>query len=65
MEMGIKDFPYMCIWGVPDKMQILSIEPWCGTSDLTDTDHVWEHKLGIEKAEIGDTWTRTLTFRVG
>ena len=65
MEMGIKDFPYMCIWGVPDKMQILSIEPWCGTSDLTDTDHVWEHKLGIEKAEIGDTWTRSLTFRVG
>ena len=65
VEMGIKDFPYMCLWGVPDKMQILSIEPWCGTSDLTDTDHVWEHKLGIEKAEIGGTWTRTLTFRVG
>ncbi len=65
VEMGIKGFPFMCLWGVPDKMQILSIEPWCGTSDLTDTDHVWEHKLGIEKAALGETWTRTLTFRVG
>lgn len=65
VEMGIKDFPFMCLWGVPDKMQILSIEPWCGTSDLTNTDHVWETKLGIEKAEVGGTWTRTLTFRVG
>ena len=65
VEMGIKDFPFMCLWGVPDKMQILSIEPWCGTSDLTDTDHVWETKLGIEKAEVGGVWKRTLTFRVG
>lgn len=65
VEMGIKDFPYMCLWGVGDKMQILCIEPWCGMSDLTDTDHVWETKLGIEKAAVGETFVRTLTFRVG
>lgn len=65
VEMGIKDFPYMCLWGVPDKMQILSIEPWCGMNDLTDTDHVWEHKPGIQKAEVGSMWKGKLTFRVG
>ena len=65
VEMGIRDFPYMCLWGVGAKMQILCIEPWCGTSDLTNTDHVWETKLGIEKAEVGETFTRAITFRVG
>ena len=53
VEMGIRDFPYMCLWGVGAKMQILC------------TDHVWETKLGIEKAEVGETFTRALTFRVG
>ena len=65
VEMGIRDFPFMCLWGVGAKMQILCIEPWCGTSDPTDTDHVWETKLGIEKAEVGETFTRAITFRVG
>ena len=65
VEMGIKDFPFMCLWGVPDKMQILSIEPWCGTSDLTDTDHVWEHKPGIQVVQQGQANVHTLTFRVG
>lgn len=63
--MGIRNFPYMCLWGVGSKMQILCIEPWCGMSDLTHTDHVWETKLGIEKAEVGETFVRTLTYRVG
>ncbi len=65
VEMGIRNFPYMCLWGVGSKMQILCIEPWCGMSDLTHTDHVWETKLGIEKAEVGETFVRTLTYRVG
>lgn len=65
VEMGIKGFPFMCLWGAPSKMSIVSIEPWCGMSDYTDTDHVWETKIGIEFADVGQTFERTLTFRVG
>ena len=65
VELGIEGFPYMCLWGVGTKMSIMCIEPWCGTSDLADTDHVWETKLGIESAAVGEVFERTLTFRVG
>ena len=65
VELGIKEFPYMCLWGVGERMSIICIEPWCGTSDLADTDHMWETKLGIESVEVGDVFERTLTFRVG
>ncbi|MBQ8803693.1 MAG: aldose 1-epimerase family protein [Tyzzerella sp.] len=65
VELGIKDFPYMCLWGVGTRMSIFCIEPWCGVSDLADTDHVWEKKLGIEVVGVGDVFERTLTFRVG
>ena len=63
--LGIKDFPYMCLWGVGSRMSIMCIEPWCGTSDLADTDHVWESKLGIESVDVGGIFERTLTFDVG
>lgn len=65
VELGIKDFPYMCLWGVETKMSILCIEPWCGVSDLADTDHIWEKKLGIEVVDVGNVFERILTFRVG
>lgn len=65
VELGIKDFPYMCLWGVGNRMSILCIEPWCGTSDLAGTNHVWETKLGIESVDVGEIFERTLTFRVG
>lgn len=65
VELGIKDFPYMCLWGVGTRMSILCIEPWCGTSDLANTDHVWEKKLGIESVGVGEVFERTLTYRVG
>lgn len=65
VELGIKDFPYLCLWGVGSRMSIICIEPWCGTSDLADTDHVWETKLGIESVNVGGVFERTLTFRVG
>ena len=65
VEIGIKDFPYLCLWGVGTRMSIICIEPWCGVSDLADTDHVWETKLGIESVDVGDVFERRLTFRVG
>lgn len=65
VELGIKDFPYLCLWGMGGKMSIMCIEPWCGVSDSVDTDHVWETKPGIESVEVGAVFERTLTFRVG
>lgn len=65
VELGIEGFPFMCLWGVGGKMSIMCIEPWCGTSDLADTDHVWETKLGIESVAVGEVFERTMTFRVG
>ena len=65
MEMGIADFPYMCLWGVPGKMALIAIEPWCGISDAIDADHIWEHRQGTEAVGVGEVFERELTFRVG
>lgn len=65
VEMGIRGFPHLCLWGAPTRMSLIAVEPWIGTSDRVDTDHVWEHKPGIQKAEPGSENVHTLTFRVG
>ncbi len=65
VEFGINGFPYLCLWGVPTQMSIIAIEPWIGTSDRYDTDHVWEKKPGIRQVAVGKEKTHTLTFRVG
>lgn len=65
MEMGIEGFSDLCLWGVPTQMSIIAIEPWIGTSDRVDTDHVWHRKPGIQQVPVGEEKTHTLTFRVG
>lgn len=65
VEMGIQGFPHLCLWGAPTRMSLIAIEPWIGTSDRVDTDHVWEHKPGIQTVQPGKENIHTLTFRVG
>ena len=65
MELGIAGFDNLCLWGAPGKMSVICIEPWCGTSDRTDTDHIWETKPGIRRIEVGEISRHLLTFRVG
>ncbi len=65
VEMGIKDFPFMCLWGKGGRMQIICIEPWCGTSDFVDADFEWEHRYGNESVEAGKTFERQLYFKLG
>lgn len=65
VEMGIKDFPFMCLWGKGGRMQIICIEPWCGTSDLVDTDFCWETRYGNESVDGGETFERELYFKLG
>lgn len=65
VEFGIQGFPNLCLWGVPTRMSLIAVEPWIGTSDRVDTDHVWEHKPGIQVVQPGKENVHTLTFRVG
>jgi len=65
VQMGIAGFPNLCLWGVPTRMSLIAIEPWIGTSDRVDTDHVWERKPGIQVVQAGQSNNHTLTFRVG
>ena len=65
VEFGIRGFPNLCLWGVPTRMSLIAVEPWIGTSDRIDTDHIWEKKPGIQTVQPGKENTHTLTFRVG
>ena len=65
VEMGIQGFPNLCLWGVPTRMSLIAVEPWIGTSDRVDTDHIWEHKPGIQTVQPGKENIHTLTFRAG
>lgn len=65
VEMGIAGFPFMTLWGVGQRMTVIAIEPWCGTSDVEGTDHVWENKFGNETALPGECFRRKFTFRLG
>ncbi len=65
VRMGIGNAPYLCLWGNAHKNYMICLEPWWGVSDLADTDHVWETKLGIQSVEPGGEYVRTLTFEVG
>lgn len=65
VEIGIEDFPYLCLWGTATRMSLICVEPWCGVSDSVDTDHLWETKQGIESVDVGDIFERRMTFRIG
>jgi len=65
VEMGIAGFPDLCLWGVPSRMSLIAIEPWIGTTDRADTDHIWEHKPHLQCLQSGQENTHRLTFRVG
>ena len=65
MELGVEGFDNLCLWGAPGKMSVICIEPWCGTSDRTDTDHIWETKPGVKCVEVGQVNKHLMTFRVG
>ena len=65
VEMGIRDFPFMTLWGQGQRMTVIAIEPWCGTSDLAGTGHRWERKFGNVVAYPGQTFQRSFYFRLG
>lgn len=65
VKMGMEGFPFMCLWGAPERLSVAVIEPWCGTTDFSDTDHVWETRFGNERLEPGQVFKREVTFQLG
>lgn len=57
VQVDFEGFPYLLIWtkiGSP----YLCIEPWCGITDVPDTDGNLVTKEGINRVEGGDTFHR-------
>ena len=65
VELGIHNFPYLCLWGMPLMPYFICIEPWCGVSEKLDSNHIWEEKEGNVRVAKDDIFERTLTYRVG
>lgn len=65
VEVGIKGFTHICFWGNPVNPYLCCIEPWCSTSDHVNSNQVWDDRPGNVKLPAGDTFERTMTFRVG
>lgn len=55
-----ENFPYMGIWNAKDA-DFVCIEPWCGLGDVETTTGILAEKEGINKLEIGGSFTRSWT----
>ncbi len=61
VQVDFEGFPYLLIWtkvGAP----FLCIEPWCGITDVPDTDGNLVTKEGINRVEGGETFHRVHTI---
>ncbi len=65
VELRFENFSYMVIWGPPERLHFVCLEPWSGLPDFVGTDHIWEKKPGNIRLNPGDTYTGSLWFRVG
>jgi len=63
VRVDFKGFENLLIWTVPNSPYVC-IEPWLGFPDFTDSDQMFETKVGIQKLEKGQTFNcvHTLTF---
>lgn len=58
IKTDFEGFPYLLIWTKPNANYIC-IEPWCGIPDFVDSDYDFKNKVGINKLEKGEIFTRT------
>lgn len=63
VRVDFKGFENLLIWTVPNSPYVC-IEPWLGFPDFTDSDQMFETKVGIQKLEKGQIFNcvHTLTF---
>ncbi len=63
VKVCFEGFTSLLLWTVPNA-EYICIEPWCGIPDRTFTNQNFPEKEGIEKAEPGQTFTRTHSIEV-
>lgn len=56
IRVNTKDYPCVMIWQNPGAPEFVCIEPWFGLPDADSTDHLWEHKPGLEILEPKKTF---------
>ena len=61
---GTKGFHDLCLWAAPNKPFVLAVEPWCGKTDMVQSDHDWERREGQEMILPGESFDRDLSFRL-
>ncbi len=63
VRVDFKGFENMLLWMVPGAPYIC-VEPWYGFPDYTDSNYVFETKIGIQKLAAGETFNcvHSLTF---
>ena len=54
VKIQTKGFPYFMLWqntkGAP---QFVCLEPWHGVTDSSNSDHIWENKIGMNELQPG------------
>lgn len=63
LEIGIKDFPYIAIWSVPNA-PFVCVEPWCGLPDSKNHDGNLENKEGINILDVNEEFSREITIKI-
>lgn len=57
LSMDFSGFPYLALWTKPTGAPFICIEPWYGHADYHDFNGELKDKSGIEKLEVGKTFT--------
>ena len=55
VRVEFKQFENLLVWTMPDA-PFVCVEPWFGFPDFTDSDYIFEKKVGIQKLAAGDTF---------
>lgn len=61
LSMDFTGFPYIAFWSKVTGAPFICIEPWYGHADYSDFNGELKDKPGIEKLEIGETFTSNYT----
>jgi len=56
-------FPFLGIWAAPNA-DFVCIEPWCGIADSVNSNQQLSEKEGINRLEVGESFTRSWSIDI-
>lgn len=65
IQIGIRDFPNVVFWSVPEKMPFVCVEPWHGLFEPAEKYGEFVNKPFLEKLEPGKTFSCCMTVAAG